>query len=47
MTIAYDRTETVNSPQKWDMYRVIGIATFLELLGVVLHSYCFTLEKLY
>ena len=35
MTIAYDRTEKVNSPQKWDMYQVLGMATFLGILGVI------------
>jgi H+-transporting ATPase len=35
MTIAYDRTEKVNQPQKWDMYQVLGMATFLGILGVV------------
>ncbi len=35
MTIAYDKTEKVNSPQKWDMYQVLGMATFLGILGVI------------
>lgn len=35
MTIAYDRTETVNSPQRWDMYQVLGMSTFLGILGVI------------
>ena len=35
MTIAYDRTEKVNSPQRWNMYQVLGMSTFLGLLGVL------------
>ncbi|AEG18192.1 plasma-membrane proton-efflux P-type ATPase [Methanobacterium paludis] len=35
MTIAYDRTEELNRPQKWDMYQVLGMSTFLGLLGVL------------
>lgn len=34
MTIAYDRTEKVNSPQRWNMYQVLGMSTFLGILGV-------------
>lgn len=35
MTIAYDRTEEMNSPQRWDMFQVLGMSTFLGLLGVL------------
>ena len=35
MTIAYDRTERVNSPQRWNMYQVLGMSTFLGILGVL------------
>lgn len=35
MTIAYDRTEQVNSPQRWDMFQVLGMSTFLGILGVI------------
>jgi H+-transporting ATPase len=35
MTIAYDRTEQVNNPQRWDMFQVLGMSTFLGLLGVL------------
>ena len=35
MTIAYDRTEKVNNPQKWNMYQVLGMSTFLGILGVL------------
>jgi H+-transporting ATPase len=45
MTIAYDRTETVNSPQKWDMSKVIGLATFLGALGVVSSLILFYIGK--
>jgi len=45
MTIAYDRTETVNSPQKWNMSRVIGLATFLGALGVVSSLLLFYIGK--
>lgn len=34
MTIAYDRTEKVNSPQRWNMHQVLGMSTFLGILGV-------------
>ncbi len=45
MTIAYDRTEKVNSPQKWDMYQVIGMATLLGALGVVSSLILFYIGK--
>ncbi len=45
MTIAYDRTEKVKSPQKWDMYRVLGMATFLGALGVVSSLLLFYIGK--
>lgn len=45
MTIAYDRTETVNSPQKWDMSSVIGLATFLGAIGVVSSFLLFYIGK--
>ena len=35
MTIAYDHTEKVNNPQRWDMYPVLGMSTFLGILGVL------------
>lgn len=35
MTIAYDRTEQVNNPQRWDMFQVLGMSTFLGILGVI------------
>ena len=45
MTIAYDRTEKVNKPQKWDMYQVIGMATLLGILGVVSSLLLFYIGK--
>jgi H+-transporting ATPase len=45
MTIAYDRTEKVNKPQKWDMYQVLGMATFLGILGVVSSLLLFYIGK--
>ena len=45
MTIAYDRTEKVKSPQKWDMYQVLGMATFLGALGVVSSLLLFYIGK--
>jgi H+-transporting ATPase len=45
MTIAYDRTEKVNQPQKWDMYQVLGMATFLGILGVVSSLLLFYIGK--
>jgi H+-transporting ATPase len=35
MTIAYDNVRYSNEPEKWDMRRTLGIATFLGLIGVV------------
>ena len=35
MTIAYDRTEKVNNPQRWNMYQVLSMSTFLGILGVL------------
>lgn len=35
MTIAYDRTEHINKPQRWDMFQILGMSTFLGLLGVI------------
>ena len=45
MTIAYDRTEKVNSPQKWDMYHVLGMSTFLDILGVIYSLLLFYVGK--
>ncbi len=45
MTIAYDHTEKVNQPQKWDMYQVLGMATFLGILGVVSSLLLFYIGK--
>ena len=45
MTIAYDRTEKVKQPQKWDMYQVLGMATFLGILGVVSSLLLFYIGK--
>jgi H+-transporting ATPase len=45
MTIAYDRTERVNQPQKWDMYQVLGMATFLGILGVISSLLLFYIGK--
>ena len=45
MTIAYDRTEKVNSPQDWDMRQVLGMATFLGILGVVSSLLLFYIGK--
>ena len=45
MTIAYDRTEKVKQPQKWDMYQVLGMATFLGVLGVVSSLLLFYIGK--
>ncbi len=35
MTIAYDRTEQVTNPQRWDMFQVLGMSTFLGIIGVL------------
>jgi H+-transporting ATPase len=35
MTIAYDNVNYSNDPEKWNMRRTLGIATFLGLIGVV------------
>ena len=35
MTIAYDNVRYSNEPEKWNMRRTLGIATFLGLIGVV------------
>jgi H+-transporting ATPase len=35
MTIAYDNVRYSNDPEKWNMRRTLGIATFLGLIGVV------------
>ncbi len=35
MTIAYDNTEKVTNPQRWDMFQVLGMSTFLGVLGVL------------
>ena len=45
MTIAYDRTEELNSPQKWDMYQILGMSTFLGFLGVLSSLILFYLGK--
>ena len=45
MTIAYDRTEKVMSPQKWDMYQVLGMATFLGAIGIVSSLLLFYIGK--
>lgn len=45
MTIAYDRTEKINNPQKWNMNQVIGMATFLGLLGVASSLLLFYIGK--
>jgi H+-transporting ATPase len=34
ITIAYDNVKYSNSPEKWDMRKVLGIATFLGIIGV-------------
>lgn len=34
MTIAYDHTEKVNKPQKWDMKVNLGMSTYLGIIGV-------------
>jgi len=34
MTIAYDRVKYSNKPEKWDMRTLLGIATFLGVIGV-------------
>ena len=35
MTIAFDNVRYSNQPEKWDMRRTLGIATFLGLIGLV------------
>ncbi len=35
MTIAYDNVRTSDKPERWNMKRVLGIATALGLIGVV------------
>lgn len=35
MTIAYDKTEKINSPQRWDMRQILSMSTFLGVLGVL------------
>ncbi|MDE1863049.1 MAG: plasma-membrane proton-efflux P-type ATPase [Thaumarchaeota archaeon] len=35
MTIAYDNVRISNSPERWDMRKVIGLATALGLIGVI------------
>ena len=45
MTIAYDRTEKVNSPQEWDMHQVLGMATFFGILGVISSLLLFYIGK--
>ncbi len=35
ITIAYDHVKYSNSPEKWSMHVVVGMATFLGVLGVV------------
>lgn len=45
MTIAYDKTERINNPQKWNMKQVIGMATFLGLLGVASSLLLFYIGK--
>lgn len=34
MTIAYDRTEQVNNPQRWNMSQILSMSTFLGIIGV-------------
>jgi H+-transporting ATPase len=35
MTIAYDRAEYAEKPSRWDMKTVLGMATFLGLVGTI------------
>ncbi len=35
MTIAYDNVKYSNDPEKWDLRIILGIATFLGVLGVI------------
>ena len=35
MTIAYDNVKYSNKPEKWDLRIILGIATFLGVLGVI------------
>ncbi len=35
MTIAYDNVKISNSPETWDMRRVLIVATFLGVIGVI------------
>ena len=35
MTIAYDNVKYSNEPEKWDLRIILGIATFLGVLGVI------------
>jgi H+-transporting ATPase len=35
MTIAYDNVKYSNDPEKWNMGRLLGIATFLGVIGVI------------
>jgi H+-transporting ATPase len=34
MTIAYDRVKYSDNPEKWDMRTLLGVATFLGIIGV-------------
>jgi H+-transporting ATPase len=35
MTIAYDNVKYSNEPERWDLRIILGIATFLGVLGVI------------
>ena len=35
MTIAYDNVKYSNEPEKWDLRMILGVATFLGVLGVL------------
>lgn len=35
MTIAYDNVKTTNEPERWNIREILGISTFLGILGVL------------
>jgi len=35
LSIAYDRVQYSNKPERWDMHSVLGVATLLGILGVI------------
>jgi len=41
MSIAYDRAESALKPSRWDMTAVLGMATFLGMVGTIASLYYF------